>query len=333
MNFRMKIASIERITAVQPHPNADRLDLISVLGYQCVAARASFSPNELIVFIQPDSVLPNDQAWAETYLKYARPRVCAMKIRNQWSQGLIVPLTANERELKEGDDVADRLHITHYQANVTQDPSSIIGPLPLNIPKTDEERVENLTADQLPWNTLVDVTQKIDGTSCSIYYDRSTKRLGVCGRNHEYDRNKSNQFSYIVNKYDLDTILPRFCEENQCSVVLRGEMFGGGIQKKSHNPHAAQALQWAMFSVYLLANDGNQGRYARRNTDGVLYSIRLAEHLHLPHVPIVERQVPLTKELIDRFAYKVNLSFGEGVVIQHDHGSLKIINKNYDVKN
>ena len=38
----MKIATIERITSVRHHPNADRLDLISILGYQCVTSHDSF---------------------------------------------------------------------------------------------------------------------------------------------------------------------------------------------------------------------------------------------------------------------------------------------------
>jgi hypothetical protein len=65
----------------------------------------------------------------------------------------------------------------------------------------------------------------------------------------------------------------------------------------------------------------------------LLHSIKLAEHLNLPHVPIIESQVPLTQQLIDKYSSKVDIKFGEGVVIQHDYGSFKIINKNYDAKN
>lgn len=326
----MKIATVERITAVRHHPNADRLDLVSVLGYQCVTERDSFHPEQLIIFIQPDSVLPIDQAWAQPYLKYTRPRVRAIKIRDQWSEGLIVPLTDADQHLREGDDVAVRLNIQHFEPAILQDPSSTLGPLPFNIPKTDEERAENLR-DHLPWNELVDVTKKIDGTSCSVYYSYEKKRFGVCGRNVEYDLTKSNNFTHIVDKYDLKTILPQFCEQHQQSVVLRGELYGGGVQKKTHNPHYAQPLQWAIFSVYLF--DHAQGRYARRTTDDRFYSIFLAEHLHLPHVPVLSSQVLFTKELMEKYASQVDLAFGEGVVIQHAHGSFKIINKVYDAKN
>ncbi|CAF0890247.1 unnamed protein product [Rotaria sp. Silwood1] len=328
----MKIATVERITSVRHHPYADRLDLVFILGYQCVTSRDSFLPEQLVIFIQPDSVLPNDQSWAQPYLKYARPRVRAIKIRDEWSEGLIVPLTDREKNLKEGDSVAEQLGIQHFEPAIVQDPTSILGPLPFNIPKTDEERIENFQ-NNLPWNELVDVTKKTDGTSCSVYYSYKKKQFGICGRNCEYDLTKSNNFTHIVSKYSLKECLTQFCEQNQISIVLRGELYGGGIQKKVNNSHCTQPLQWAIFSVYLFNSDNNQGRYTRRKTDGLLYSMKLAEHLNLPHVPVIENQVLLTQQLIDKYSCQVDIKFGEGVVIQHDHGSFKIINKNYDAKN
>ena len=332
IHFRMKIATIERITTVRHHPNADRLDLVFVLGYQCVTSRDSFSSEQLVIFIQPDSVLPTDQSWAQPYLKYARPRVRAIQIRNEWSEGLILPLTDQTKHLHEGDNVAELLGIQHFEPAIVQDPTSILGPLPFNIPKTDEERVENLQND-LPWKELVDVTKKIDGTSCSIYYSFSRKQFGVCGRNCEYDLTKSNHFSHIVSKYSFKECLIPFCEEHQISLVLRGELHGGEIQNKPHNPHCQQPLQWAMFSVYLFDEENRSGRYTRRKTDGLFYSIQLAEYLHLPHVPILDTQIIFTPELIEKYSSQIDLTFGEGVVIQHDCGSFKIINKHYDAKN
>ncbi len=48
---------------------------------------------------------------------------------------------------------------------------------------------------------------------------------------------------------------------------------------------------------------------------------------------MIESQVIFTQKLIDKYSCEVDITFGEGVVIQHDHGSFKIINKNYDAKN
>ena len=324
----MKIATIERITSVRHHPNADRLDLVSVLGYQCVTQRDSFLPEQLVVFIQPDSVLPIDQAWAQAYLKYARPRVRAIKIRDAWSEGLLLPLTDNDENLKEGDSVAEQLGIKHFEPAIIQDPTGILGPLPFGIPKTDEERIENY-GNNLPWNELVDITKKIDGTSCSVYYSFPKKQFGVCGRNCEYDLTKSSHFTHIVSKYSLKECLTNFCEQHQISLVLRGELYGEGIQNKVNNPHCKQPLQWAIFSVYLFGREIEQERYTRRNRDGLLYSIQLADHLNLPHVLVIESQVPFTQQLIDRYSSKVDITFGEvllfNMIMVHLRLSIKIM--------
>ena len=98
------------------------------------------------------------------------------------------------------------------------------------------------------------------------------------------------------------------CEQHQLSLVLRGELYGGNIQKKVNNPHCTLPLQWAIFSVYLFGNNNKQERrYTRRKTDDLLYSIKLAEHLNLPHVPVIESQVPLTQQLIDKYSSKVDI--------------------------
>jgi len=41
----MKQASVERISSVITHPNADRLDLVKILGYQCVTERGLYQKN------------------------------------------------------------------------------------------------------------------------------------------------------------------------------------------------------------------------------------------------------------------------------------------------
>lgn len=42
----MKIASVERINEVSAHPNADRLDIVKVLGYNCIVPRGKFEVDQ-----------------------------------------------------------------------------------------------------------------------------------------------------------------------------------------------------------------------------------------------------------------------------------------------
>lgn len=145
----MKIASIEKIISVEPHHNADRLDLVKVLGYQCVSEKGLHSAGDLIIYIQPDSVLPDDAAWAEGYRKYSPGRIKAVKLRGEFSEGVLVSFKQVEGVSsdfdalgsfpEEGTDVAEMLSITHYEPPLPQDLSAK-GNLPFGIPKTDETR-------------------------------------------------------------------------------------------------------------------------------------------------------------------------------------------------
>lgn len=88
----MKLASIERITKIEKHPNADTLSIVSCVGYEAIVKTGSFSEGDLCIFVQPDSCLPNTAEFEE-YRKYVKTRVKACKIRNFWSMGLILPVS------------------------------------------------------------------------------------------------------------------------------------------------------------------------------------------------------------------------------------------------
>ena len=163
-----KIATIEKIKSVCFHPEADRLDLITVLGYQCVTQRGLYKEGDIVVYIQPDSILP-EEPWAEDYRKYSPKRIKAVKLRGRWSEGIIVRADLLEGVIDTsiinpnniGLDVSELLGIKHYEPPVPQDLSAK-GLLPFGIPRTDETRWENME-DELPYGEVVDVTLKIDG--------------------------------------------------------------------------------------------------------------------------------------------------------------------------
>jgi RNA ligase (TIGR02306 family) len=359
----MKIASIEKLISVEPHPNADRLDLVKVLGYQCVTERGLHKAGDLIVYIQPDSVLPVDAEWAESYRKYSPTRIKAVKLRGEWSEGIIVKFSqlanvtafaARLSDWAEGEDVAEAIVATHYEPPLPQDLSAK-GLLPLGIPKTDEERWENIVG-RLPFGEPVDVTLKVDGQSWSAYYDVETKTFGVLGRTMEYKEEAHNRYTAQIARYDIKNKLIAYCEKYGVSLCIRGESYGEGLQGHSFNPHAKEKAGLAIFSVYNI----RARKYERR--DDEFYFIKVAEELDLPTVPILERGVILVRELIEKYSIGLKKIDGkpfEGVVINHgayqieneektllcpdgitreiggvkqySAGSFKVINKNYDM--
>jgi hypothetical protein len=52
----MKLATLERIETVELHPNADRLEIVHVLGFNCVVPKGLYRKDDIVVYIQPDTV-------------------------------------------------------------------------------------------------------------------------------------------------------------------------------------------------------------------------------------------------------------------------------------
>lgn len=325
----MKDATIEVISKVTTHPNADRLDLVQILGYQCVAQRGLYTGGEKIVYIRPDAVLP-EKEWTVEYRKYSPKRIKAVRLRNEWSEGIIVPFHILPIDLSDrgiGEDVSDVLEVFHWEPPVPQDLQAK-GYLPFGIPKTDEERWENIV-DELPLGEKVDVTLKVDGQSCSFYYNVETDEFGVLGRSLEMKIEAVNNYTSHVTKYGIREKLEKYCKEHKVSLVIRGESYGSGIQSFEGNPHSKTAKGWAMFSVW----DMNDRTYYRKGSQH--YFKTVAEALHLPMVTILEEDVELTRELISKYSVgveKVNDQPFEGVVINYSTNTFKVINKAYDSK-
>ena len=53
-----KLASIQKIKAVMPIPDADRLELVQVLGWKCVGGKDEFHVGDMVVYFEIDSFLP-----------------------------------------------------------------------------------------------------------------------------------------------------------------------------------------------------------------------------------------------------------------------------------
>lgn len=105
------------------HPNADKLDIVMTLGYQTVVKKGDFVDGTLAVFIPPDSIVPVRDEFSflwkdktipgeEVPIKYRR--IKAVRLRKEWSEGLLFPISSLNVLAKEGDDISELLGIEHY---------------------------------------------------------------------------------------------------------------------------------------------------------------------------------------------------------------------------
>lgn len=121
--------NIVRIAELLPHTNADSLSLVHLGGYQLVVRKGQFRVGDLAVFVQPDSVVPQTEAFKFIWegsvgldgtVPEKRRRVTVRKFRGEYSEGLLLPLGdfvelgQCSMEVREGQDVSDLLGVTHY---------------------------------------------------------------------------------------------------------------------------------------------------------------------------------------------------------------------------
>ncbi len=331
----MKLASIERIKSVKKHPNADTLSIVSCAGYEAIVKTGSFNEGELVVFIQPDTCLP-DAPWAAFY-KSKSKRVKACKIRGIWSLGIVekpssvgidIELQSAEKLgkfediYKEGTDISEQIGVTKYEPPTPQDLSAK-GNLPFGIFKTDESRYQSI---DVPYGEVVDVSLKLDGQSGSYAYKNG--EFAICSRSLEIKPDCENNYTRIAAKYDIQNKLTAFCEKNKVNLCLRGEITGNNIQNFKVNPMAGTPLDFYVFSVLNLDTLKYEGK------DSPFYFTKVAAELNLKSVPIIEENVVLTPELIKRYDEELEKIDGkpfEGIVIKRLNGeSFKIISKYYD---
>lgn len=219
----MKTASIESIVSIKPHPNAERLELATVLGWQCVVKKGEFKPGDQIVFVPIDTILPKEP-WTE--FLGDKLRVRTIKLRGEYSQGIVFPtsILPGGRVWHEGADVGCELGVKKYEKEI---PLAISGTQRGNFPsylapKTDEDN--GLSNPRLVEHVLsfdCEATLKLDGSSCTVIVEDS-KITHVCSRNVDLMESDSNAFWHAARKLDLHRIHGTW--------VVQGELMGPGIQ-------------------------------------------------------------------------------------------------------
>lgn len=229
----MKLASIEEIAAIRPHPNADSLELATILGWQSVVRKGEFSAGDKIVFVVIDTILPSDAPWCEFLRKGDNPiRLKTAKIRGQYSQGLALPISVlpeNMQSWQVGADVGGQLGIKKYEKEVpSQLRGHIIGAFPtFKTATTDEDNgLSNLDIVDAVIRHPLAITQKLDGSSMTVIVEDG-KIAHVCSRKMDLAETAENAFWIAARKIELSVIaMSMDCH----SFVMQGELMGPGIQ-------------------------------------------------------------------------------------------------------
>lgn len=118
INGERSLAYIAKITDIQPIPDADRIEVATINGgwKVVIAKKDDFQVEDEVIYIEIDSKVPEIPEFE--FLKDRKYRVKTVKLRGQFSQGLVVPksLFPIIKDKKLGEDVSKELNITYYVA-------------------------------------------------------------------------------------------------------------------------------------------------------------------------------------------------------------------------
>jgi RNA ligase (TIGR02306 family) len=154
-----KLASIQRVLAIDPIPGADAIERVRINGWQCVAKKGIHAVGNQVCYVEVDSVPPDNALFnwlwnkdpANPVPRPASYRVRTMRLRGCLSQGILLPLSelplgVCEGVYEDGQDVTGLLGITKYDPPAPEGMGSFSGPFPGDIPKTDEMRAQSYPA-------------------------------------------------------------------------------------------------------------------------------------------------------------------------------------------
>jgi RNA ligase (TIGR02306 family) len=298
-----KLASIQRIDNINPIPNADAIEVAQVLGWKCVIKKGEFKVQDLSIFVEIDSILPDRPEFE--FMKSRHFRVKTIRLRGQISQGIVFPLSILPQDKFEqmsqapvdkilGLDVTEMLNIQKWEPYI---PAQLAGKVKGNFPsflhKTDEVRIQAVpkVLDRYQGDVFFYVTEKVDGSSFTAYY--RSGEYGICSRNLELKEEEGNSFWKLAKALDLETKL-RIINRN---IAIQGEMVGMGIQKNKYNFSDVRLFVFSVFDI-------NNGKYL-----DFCEAEAVCKELQLDMVPIVERSyfLPKTVDELVEFSKGVSL--------------------------
>lgn len=309
-----KLASIQRITDIREHPNADTLELAFVLGWQVCVKKGEFKVGDLAVYMEIDSVPPDEPEYRFLWRAEVRPnnfRIKTIRLRGQLSQGILFPIPSNwERYFEDlwvGSDVTEHLGVTKYEPALPRGSAEIAGQFFDGVPKTDEDRVQSrhdllATLQGRPYY----ITVKCDGASMTVAMHDGVPK--VASRNCRLADSPDSAYWNAARNADLLSFVSDFPH-----LAVQGELVGPGVQ---NNRLGLPNHRCLVFNVY--------------DRDlGIFWPIHDIIDVGLPRVPTLEMgpSFAYTQDDLLRMAegkYDGTTNEREGIVIRSNDPTLRI---------
>lgn len=304
-----KLASIAEITYIKPIEGADAIECAIVNGgWPVVVKKGEYKVGDVAIYLEIDSWVPHELApflskgqEPREYNGVKGERLRTVKLRGQISQGILLkieeepssigqPCYVLKTELKEyhfcqSDDnnLTDNLGIQKWEPPIPAQLAGLMkGNFPHFIPKTDQERCQNLRKEifEIHKDETYEVTTKLDGSSMTVYIKDG--EVGVCSRNIDLEEVGHNSFWKAArNQKIVDALREIACDKHE-EYALQGELIGEGIQG---NPEKLTGQRFYLFDIYSIT----EGRYLKPHERySILDQLKNLYGADIDHVPIID---------------------------------------------
>lgn len=329
------------IEEIKPHPNADKLEIAVVGGWDIITGKGNYQVGDVVVHIQPDSMVPKKWAdeWDVTqYLSWKKKaesgRVRAAKLRQVVSFGFLVP---NESGAELETDLAEHYGITKWEPPAPRGNSAEQGITryvhPLLHGYTNIENLRNYK-NKLDYDIHLVVTEKIHGMNSRVGWVRRTDHTysddgrnsasGIHFRNwrdenyefvigsHKCQRDLENpgvfdtpyQLHYDSLGYIFEMLAFKY--DTIKSVIFFGEIYGAGIQDLHYGQ--SQEKGYRLFDISV------NGEYLDWTT-----LVELTSRFNVPLVPVLGQGRFTFQELVELAQGDTTLDdshIREGIVVR-----------------
>ena len=301
-----KLATVEIISEIKTHTNADALELAMVRGWQVVIRKDEFKPGDKVIYLEIDSWVPTEIApflskdkEPRVYEGIRGERLRTVKLRGEISQGLILPIESINPEIvppylvadwSYGDDLTEILGILKWEPPISaQLAGQVEGNFPSFIRRTDQENCQNCYSEMAFLNNHQHggicwvIEEKLDGSSCTVYarHHRDVAEglyeVGICSRNLELKINEENKDNTFINTVTKAGYLDHIFKLGE-SIAIQGELCGPGIQD---NKYKLEHHVFFVFDVFLI----DKHRYATREERWDILQSLIALGVKVDQVP------------------------------------------------
>jgi RNA ligase (TIGR02306 family) len=319
------------IDDVQPHPNADRLEVARVKGYTVVVAKDAFKAGDSAAYFPPDILIPDvwaDRLGVTKYLKHAvysegegasQCRVAGCRLRGQPSFGFLANLDhilepAALECIEQGEDLSAIVRAKKYTPPTRVTTSEAAEDHPLFHKYTEIENYLRYP-NAIPEGTPVRITEKIHGTNCRVGYVPNGDTWEFMAGSHRLRRKqplegRTCMYWEPLSIPGVEEFLDFAAKLLEQPVILFGEVYGPGVQDLDYGISAGKRG----FRVFDISIGGEYMPWQEIKDRCYSYDIEAVPLLY---------EGPFSHSLIEQYTYgdttlgtpKSNFKGREGIVI------------------